>query len=96
MEKYAKDGQELAGEVFALKQELPTAFPAREKMVREAIKQLEKAGGLPEFEQAEVLKKHVEWLRDEAASCPKAEKEIWTARLTNMNHIILNKVMQRE
>lgn len=87
VEKYAKDGQELAGEVFALKQELPTAFPAREKMVKEAIKQLEKAGGLPVSEQAEVLKKHVEWLRDEAAGCPKAEKEIWRARANCLKRV---------
>lgn len=88
VEKYAKDGQELAGEVFALKQELPTAFPAREKMVKETIKQLKKAGTLPASEQAEALKKHMEWLSDEAAGCPKAEKEIWRARANSLKRVV--------
>lgn len=87
VEKYAKDGQELAGEIFALRQELPTAFPAREKMVKDAIKQLEKAGALPASEKIDVLKKHMEWLREEMAGSPREEKHIWSTRLKSIKLI---------
>lgn len=73
----------LGAELAALRAELPTAFSSREKLVKKTISTLLKLDELSDAQRASFISAHRKWLKDELATCPATDKDMWAARFSN-------------